>query len=50
MFINFSKKKKCKKIKLELVQKLRKTSYFLHAIVDIAFLMKSLLFKTLNGI
>ena len=29
--------------------KLRKTSYFLAVIVDIAFLMKRPLFKTLNG-
>ena len=32
----------------KIVQKLRKTSYFLAAIVDIAFFMKSPLFKTLN--
>ena len=34
----------------KIVQKLRKTSYFLTAIVDMAFLMKSPLFKTLRGI
>ena len=34
----------------KIVQKLRKTSYFLTAIVDIAFLMRSQLFKALSGI
>ena len=33
----------------KIVQKRHETSYFLAPIVDIAFLMKSPLFKTLNG-
>ena len=33
----------------KIVQKLRKASYFLAAIVDVTFLLKSPLFKTLNG-